>query len=76
MKLFIAIASISFAVALVADQHRQKVESGGDGWWDWHSRDAPGLSMATSTIWSHDAWAFVAGVLVPTALVVSSLGSR
>ena len=76
MRALISAVSIAMAVAIVADQHRQKAEHGEDGWWDWHSRDADGVSMAKTTIWSHDAWAFILGVGVPVAMGVSAAGKR
>lgn len=76
MRLLISVCSITAAVALIADQHKGKVMQGGDGWWDWHSRDPDGASLAKATVWSHDAWAFGLGVLVPGAMAISSLGSR
>lgn len=75
MKTLVGTMAIAFAVALVADQHRQKLERGEDGWWDWHSRDEDGVSPAKTTIWSHDAWAFGLGVVVPVMLGVTALGS-
>lgn len=76
MRLLISTVSIALAVALVADQHRQKLAHGDTGWWDWHSRDPDGLSMAKTTIWSHDAWAFALGIGVPLAMAVSAAGKK
>ncbi len=76
MGILITLTSMAAATWLLADQHRSKVAKGESGWWDWHSRDPDGLSMAKTTIWSHDAWAFVLGVGVPVAVGISNLGRR
>jgi len=76
MGVAIALASMAAATYLLADQHRSKVEQGGSGWWDWHSRDPDGHSMAKTTVWSHDSWVFILGVAVPVAVGISKLGRR
>lgn len=63
----IAYLSLAAAAVLLADQRRGKVLSGDDSWWDWNAHAAPS-ELARDTIWSHDAWAFGLGVLVPLGL--------